>query len=232
MPSCPVWASAAAGRSSSRPPPPTTRTLFPVDRRPRAGLLRAGTPPAPAFRPMMRESLLIANPGAAHGIGAELAWLEAQARRAIARGGSSLMSFRLYNRNERVSGETRDLLLTVDEWLNCEGRRAAAARRRCGNRDRPGRVRSHDGRGLYWPETGRLEAHGTFPSRCPRWLDRGLPMAWRPAMSRCRTGASCDPRRQDRPRRPVAVRGHEAGRGRQTSPWLRIATSRPNCPRR
>ena len=33
---------------------------------------------------------------------------------------NTLTTFRLYNRNERVSGETRDLLLTVDEWLACE----------------------------------------------------------------------------------------------------------------
>ncbi|KIZ33651.1 terminase, partial [Rhodopseudomonas palustris] len=66
------------------------------------------------------ESLLIANPGAVAGIGSSVEWLQSQARRAIARGGSSLTTFRLYNRNERVSGETRDLLLTVDEWLSCE----------------------------------------------------------------------------------------------------------------
>lgn len=56
---------------------------------------------------------MLANPGAKHGIGSSLELLEAQARRSIARGGSTLTSFRLYNRNERVSGETRDVLLTV-----------------------------------------------------------------------------------------------------------------------
>ncbi len=65
-------------------------------------------------------SLKLANPGARHGIGASVEWLQAQARRAIARGGSTLSSFRLLNRNERVSGEARDVLLTVDQWLACE----------------------------------------------------------------------------------------------------------------
>lgn len=43
------------------------------------------------------------NPRAAYGIGQSLDWLQAQARRAITRGGSNLTSFRLYNRNEHVS---------------------------------------------------------------------------------------------------------------------------------
>ena len=59
--------------------------------------------PAPGLPADDAASLLLANPGAKHGIGASLEWLEAQARRAIARGGSTLTSFRLYNRNERVS---------------------------------------------------------------------------------------------------------------------------------
>ena len=66
------------------------------------------------------EALRIANPGAEFGIGSSLEWLQAEARRAIARGGSTLTAFRLYNLNQRVSGETRDVLLTTDEWLKCE----------------------------------------------------------------------------------------------------------------
>lgn len=53
------------------------------------------------------DSLMEANPGAAEGIGATADWLVAQARRAIARGGSALSSFRNLNRNERVSTEDR-----------------------------------------------------------------------------------------------------------------------------
>ncbi|WP_407644483.1 hypothetical protein [Chachezhania sediminis] len=66
------------------------------------------------------DSLLIANPGASEGIGASPEWLVSQARRAIARGGSALSSFRNLNRNERVSTEDRSVVVTVDEWLSAE----------------------------------------------------------------------------------------------------------------
>lgn len=128
--------------------------------------------PAPGLPVDDRESLLIANPGAKHGIGSSLEWLEAQARRAAARGGSALTSFRLYNRNERVSGETRDLLLTVDEWLACEVTELPA-------REGPvvigidlGGSASMSAAAFYWPQTGRLEAVGAFPS-FPSLADRG-----------------------------------------------------------
>lgn len=128
--------------------------------------------PPPGLPADDADSLLIANPGAPHGIGGSLEWLEAQAKRAIARGGSSLTSFRLYNRNERVSGESRDMLITLDEWLGCE------------TDDLPpreggvvigidlGGSASMTAAAFYWPETGRLECLGTFPSM-PSLLDRG-----------------------------------------------------------
>jgi phage terminase large subunit-like protein len=128
--------------------------------------------PSPGLPADDRESLLIANPGAAYGIGSGIEWLEAEARRSIARGGSALTAFRLYNRNERVSGETRDLLLTVDEWLACEVSALP---------DRAGQViigidlggsASMTAAAFYWPETGRLECFGTFPS-VPSLADRG-----------------------------------------------------------
>lgn len=128
--------------------------------------------PAPGLPADDAESLLIANPGAPHGIGSSLDWLEAQAKRAIARGGSSLTSFRLYNRNERVSGEARDLLITLDEWLNCET--DALPPREGGvviGIDLGGSA-SMTAAAFYWPETGRLECLGTFPSM-PNLLDRG-----------------------------------------------------------
>lgn len=118
------------------------------------------------------ESLEIANPGAKHGIGSSLDWLQSEARRAIKRGGSTLTNFRLYNRNERVSGETRDLLLTTDEWLTCEVNELP-------ERSGPvvigidaGGSASMSAAAFYWPETGRLECLGTFPSS-PNLLDRG-----------------------------------------------------------
>ena len=128
--------------------------------------------PAPGLPADDRDSLLIANPGAVHGIGADLDWLEAQGRRAIARGGSSLTTFRLYNRNERVSGESRDMLLTLDEWLACE---AETLPPRAGSVvigiDLGGSA-SMTAAAFYWPETGRLECLGTFPSM-PGLIDRG-----------------------------------------------------------
>lgn len=137
-----------------------------------AGVYRQEHRPAPGLPADDIESLMLANPGAVAGIGASLEWLQAQARRAIARGGSTLTSFRLYNRNERVSGETRDVLLTVDEWLRCE---SADVPPRAGpvvvGIDLGGSA-SMSAAAFYWPTTGRLEVLGTFPGK-PGLLDRG-----------------------------------------------------------
>jgi phage terminase large subunit-like protein len=136
------------------------------------GVYRQEHRPAPGLPADDLESLLIANPGAKHGIGSSVEWLQAQARRAIARGGNSLTSFRLYNRNERISGETRDLLLTVDEWLSCE---VAELPPRAGavviGVDLGGSA-SMTAAAFYWPDTGRLECLGWFPSQ-PNLADRG-----------------------------------------------------------
>lgn len=120
------------------------------------------------------DSLLIANPGAVEGIGASPDWLVSQARRAIARGGSALSSFRNLNRNERVSEDSRNVLVTVDEWLSGE-----VAPEELPARDGPcilgvdlGGSRSMSAAAVYWPRTGRLEAVGTFPSS-PGLADRG-----------------------------------------------------------
>ncbi len=118
-------------------------------------------------------SLIVANPGSVFGIGTKMDRLEAMAKQAIARGGSSLNGFRLYNRNERVSGETRDLLVTMDEWLACEAGDPPL-------REGPvvigidlGGSASMTAAAFYWPETGRLECLGTFPAS-PSLLDRGI----------------------------------------------------------
>ncbi|WP_208348791.1 terminase large subunit domain-containing protein [Pseudaestuariivita rosea] len=128
--------------------------------------------PAPGLPADDLESLLIANPGAEHGIGNAPDWLEGQAKRAIARGGSALSSFRLYNRNERVSGETRDLLITVDEWLSCETDTLPPREGGVVIGIDLGGSASMSAAAFYWPETGRLEALATFPSN-PSLLDRG-----------------------------------------------------------
>ncbi|WP_321830668.1 terminase TerL endonuclease subunit [Thalassovita sp.] len=128
--------------------------------------------PAPGLPADDAESLLIANPGAPHGIGGSLEWLEGQAKRAIARGGSSLTSFRLYNRNERVSGEARDMLITLDEWLSCETNSLPPREGGCVIGIDLGGSASMTAAAFYWPATGRLECLGTFPSM-PNLLDRG-----------------------------------------------------------
>ena len=120
------------------------------------------------------DSLLQANPGAVEGIGSTPEWLTAQAKRAIARGGSALSSFRNLNRNERVSTENRSVLVTVDEWLSSEVAPDALP-----DRSGPcilgvdlGGSRSMSAAAFYWPHTGRLEAVGTFPGS-PGLADRG-----------------------------------------------------------
>ena len=128
--------------------------------------------PAPGLPADDRESLLLANPGAKHGIGSSLNWLEAQARRAIAQGGNTLTSFRLYNRNERVSGESRDVLLTIDEWLSCEVSELPPREGEMVIGIDLGGSASMTAAAFYWPETGRLECRGTFPSN-PSLADRG-----------------------------------------------------------
>jgi len=118
------------------------------------------------------ESIIEANPGAEHGIGAPIEWLTAQARTAIRRGGSNLSAFRLYNRNERISGEDRDVLLTIDEYLRCE---TSEPPERVGDvvvGIDLGSSASMSAASFYWPESGRLEALATYPSK-PGLLERG-----------------------------------------------------------
>ncbi|MBY6119817.1 terminase [Mameliella alba] len=136
------------------------------------GVYRQEHRPAPGLPADDLASLKIANPGAAYGIGSSLEWLQGQARRAIARGGSTLTSFRLYNRNERVSGETRDVLLTVDEWMACEADAMPPREGACVIGIDLGGSASMTAAAFYWPESGRLEALGTFPGK-PGLQDRG-----------------------------------------------------------
>lgn len=128
--------------------------------------------PAPGLPADDIQSLTVANPGAEHGVGASIEWLAASARRAIQRGGSSLAGFRLYHRNERVSGETRDLLVTLDQWLACE---VSDLPPRSGpvviGIDLGGSA-SMSAAAFYWPESERLEVFGWFPSS-PSLIDRG-----------------------------------------------------------
>lgn len=128
--------------------------------------------PAPGLPADDLESLMLANPGSKAGIGSKPAWLIAQAERAIAQGGHALNSFRLYNRNERISGEARDLLLTLDEWLNAEVDALPPRSGGCVIGIDLGGSASMTAAAFYWPETGRLEVRGWFPSQ-PSLLNRG-----------------------------------------------------------
>jgi phage terminase large subunit-like protein len=120
------------------------------------------------------ESILIANPGAVEGIGSTPDWLVAQARRAIARGGTALSSYRNLNRNERCNTEDRSVLVTVDEWMSAEVSPDDLPARSgsCILGVDLGGSRSMSAAAFYWPETGRLEAIGTFPAS-PSLSDRG-----------------------------------------------------------
>lgn len=128
--------------------------------------------PPPGLPADDEPSLLIANPGSEHGIGAGMPWLLGEARRAIARGGSALTTFRLYNRNERVSGESRDMLLQLDEWLACETAELPPRQGQVVIGIDLGGSASMSAAAFYWPATGRLEAVGAFPCT-PSLLDRG-----------------------------------------------------------
>lgn len=118
------------------------------------------------------DSLLIANPGAVEGIGSSPEWLVSQAQRAIARGGSALSSFRNLNRNERVHEESRNVLVTVDEWMAAEVENLPAREGPCILGIDLGGSRSMSAAAAYWPNTGRLEVLATFPGN-PSLADRG-----------------------------------------------------------
>src|SRR5699024_2402896 len=78
------------------------------------------------------------------------------------------------NRNERVSTEDRSVLVTVDEWLSAEVApdQLPARKGPCILGVDLGGSRSMSAAAFYWPETGRLEALGTFPAK-PGLADRG-----------------------------------------------------------
>lgn len=145
-----------------------------MDDPPEVGVYVQEHRPPPGLPADDLESLLIANPGAVEGIGASPEWLVAQAKRAIARGGSALSSFRNLNRNERVSSEDRSVLVTLDEWMTAEvapddlPERAGA----CILGVDLGGSRSMSAAAFYWPDTGRLDVLGTFPAK-PGLADRG-----------------------------------------------------------
>ncbi|WP_306253895.1 terminase large subunit domain-containing protein [Parvularcula sp. IMCC14364] len=141
--------------------------------RPPAGCYVQEHRPLPSLPADDLDSLLIANPGADYGVGATSQWLLTQAERAIQRGGNTLSSFRLYHRNERVSGEERDVLLTVDQWLAAETNELPAREGGVVIGLDLGGSASMTAAAYFWPKTGRLEVYGWFPSD-PSLANRGL----------------------------------------------------------
>lgn len=129
--------------------------------------------PAPGQPADDMDSIIEANPGAKSGIGSTPKWLQEQAQRAIARGGSALSSYRLFNRNERVSGERRDMLLDIDTWLDAETSELPPREGACVVGVDLGGSASMSAAVMYWPNTGRMEAVGAFPS-VPGLSDRGI----------------------------------------------------------
>lgn len=118
------------------------------------------------------DAIRIANPGAEAGIGSSIEWLQAQARRACARGGNTLSAFRLFHLNQRVSDENRAMLIPADLWLKCEVAELPP-------RDGPlvcgidlGGSSSMSAWANFWPQTQRLECYGAFPTK-PGLLERG-----------------------------------------------------------
>lgn len=117
-------------------------------------------------------SLKAANPGYAHGL-VDIKDLQKAATRAIQRGGTALTSFRLYNRNERISSEARQMLLMPDDWRHCEAIELPPREGPCVVGLDAGGSASMSAAAYYWPQTGRLETHAWFPSN-PNLSDRGL----------------------------------------------------------
>lgn len=126
----------------------------------------------PGCEPDDPVAIRAANPGIAAGIAPPLKELQVAARRAKARGGSDLSAYRLLHLNERISDATNEPLIPLDDWLACE---TETLPERAGplvvGLDLGGSA-SMSACALFWPQTGRLEVRGWFPSR-PGLRDRG-----------------------------------------------------------
>lgn len=136
------------------------------------GVYRQEHRPEPGLPADDLNSLKVANPGAVEGFGPKLEDLQAAARRAMKRGGPALASFRNLSRNERVAVENRGVLIAADDWLRIETDKLPP-------RSGPvvigldlGGSASMSAAAYVWPESGRFEALGWFPSE-PDLVARG-----------------------------------------------------------
>ena len=119
----------------------------------------------PGSDPDDAKALLAANPGSKHGIAPALKDLQAAARRAMARGGSTLSGFRLLHLNERVSDDSREPLIDLDDWYRVETGTLPQRKGAVVVGLDLGGAASMTAAAFFWPETGRLEVRGWFPSR-------------------------------------------------------------------
>lgn len=127
------------------------------------GVYRQEHRPDPGLPADDVDSLIVANPGTKYGIGPSLTRLKEDAALALERGGSALSRFRLLSRNERVQEDSRDVLLGLDDWLRCETDDVPPRKGPCVIGLDLGGSASMSAAAWFWPETGRLECHGTFP---------------------------------------------------------------------
>ncbi|WP_298916341.1 terminase TerL endonuclease subunit [uncultured Algimonas sp.] len=136
------------------------------------GVYRQEHRPTPGLPVDDEASLLIANPGAKHGIGPTLTRLKQDAALAMERGGSALSQSRLLFRNERVQEDNRDALITLDEWLALETDDLPPRQGSVVIGLDQGQSASMTAVAFLWPDTGRLEAFGAFGTQ-PRLEARG-----------------------------------------------------------
>lgn len=140
---------------------------------PQQGVYAQNHMPEPGLPADDIDSLKIANPGWKDGIGPKIDDLQEAARRAIARGGPALASFKNLSRNERVSTENRAMLIDAEDWERVETSDLPP-------RSGPvvvgidlGGSSSMSAAAFFWVETGRLEAVGSFPAS-PNLAARGV----------------------------------------------------------
>lgn len=118
------------------------------------------------------QGLLAANPGCKSGVGPQLPDLLKSARRAIQRGGYAEQKFRLLVLNQRVPSDDRAVVLTVQQFQQCETDTLPERAGPCVVGVDLGESQSMSCASYFWYETGRLETHGWFPTE-PGLADRG-----------------------------------------------------------
>ena len=136
------------------------------------GVFRLDYRAPPQSQPDDAKALAAANPGSRYGVGPSIKSLQASARRAMQRGGAALTAFRNLHLNERIADSSLEPVVTVDEWTAVETADLPPREGEVVIGLDSGGSASMSAASYYWPQTGRLEAHGWFPSR-PGLLDRG-----------------------------------------------------------